>query len=191
MNLADAIPGYREAVEREKFEREIAFLDIPETAGGVQLMPLTLRRVIALNVAGSPFVCGGQPTPVNTALTLWALSPEYSPGARFARWRFIRRCRRINYLKTIRDLDEYFDSAFADSPGGRPVSGPSYYSFSAAVVDVFAHEYGWSEVDVMDIPFKRLWQYLKIIKRRSEPGCILFNPSDRVRGEWLKAQTSN
>jgi hypothetical protein len=52
-------------------------------------------------------------------------------------------------------------------------------------VDLFGREYGWREADILDAPVKRLFQYLKAISRRNGE-TVLFNPSDKVRGQWME-----
>ena len=90
------------------------------------------------------------------------------------------------FAAAMADAKAYLDDAFQDSPSGEGGESVSYYSFAASIVDVFGTEYGWRESDVLDMPLKRLWQYLNAIRKRHNPDSIMFNPSDRVRGDWLK-----
>lgn len=186
-NLFDQIPGYREACEAERFARDLAFAEVPEDVCGIAVGPLNWLRFIRLALIGSPFVCGGNITPSEVAAALWLISTDYDPGARFKRWCFLQRLRRKSYLKLCAGLDAYFQDALDEAPGGQPVTGPSYYSAIAAHVDCFAHEYGWSEAAVVRLPFKQLFQLLRCIQSR-HGDKIFFNPSDRVRGEWLQQQ---
>lgn len=188
-SVVDLIPGLRAAVEAEQYARDLAFAEVPEDVAGVAVGPLNWLRFIRLVLTGSPFVCGGNVTPRAVAATLWLLAPDYDPAARWRRWCFLRRVRRKPYLKLCEALDNYFKEALADAPAGRPSNGdaPSYYSAIASQVDLFAHEYGWSAAEIIRIPFKQLWQLIRCVQARHGEN-VFFNPSDRIRGDWLRQQ---
>lgn len=190
-SLLDQIPGLKDAVAAEQYARDLAFAEVPEDVAGVAVGPLNWLRFTRLALTGSPFICGGAVTPVEIAATLWLLSPDYDPRARWRRWCFLRRVRRVSYLKLCAALDQYFQAALADAPGGSgpPGDTPSYYSALASQVDVFAHEYGWPAAAIVRLPFKQLWQLLRCIQARHGQRTF-FNPSDRVRGDWLRAINS-
>lgn len=187
--LFDRIPGLRDAVEAERFQRDLAFAEVPEDICGVTVVPLNWLRFIRLAVSGSPFVCGGEVNPHDVAAALWLLSPDYSPTSKWRRWLFMRRVRRIPYLKLCEGLDNYFQEALADAPGGRSrEDSPSYYSAPAAQMDLFCSEYGGiTPENFTRIPFKQLWQLLRCIQARHGEK-VFFNPSDRIRGDWLRQQ---
>lgn len=176
---------YREAVEAESTARNFAFLDVAEGVNGVAVRPMTLNDVMVLDGIRSPFMVGGRtPTPHDLVVFLWLQSPNYTPG-KFALWRFSRRCRELNYSDTCKAVVEYLDAAFMDSPGGRR-GGESYYSFAAGIVDALASQYGWPEKEILNLPLKRIWQYLNCVKARLSPKPVLFNPlSGKVRRDWL------
>jgi hypothetical protein len=200
LNLLDQIPGLKDAVAAEQYARDLAFAEVPEDVAGVAVVPLNWLRFTRLALAGSPFVCGGAVTPREIAATLWLLSPSYTNGhdggasvlaSRLRRWLFLRRLRRVSYLQLCAALDEYFRAALADAPGGSGTPGdtPSYYSALASQVDLFAHEYGWPAAAIVRLPFKQLWQLLRCIQARHGQRTF-FNPSDRVRGDWLRSLNS-
>lgn len=187
MDLFDKIPGYREAVATERFNRDAAFAELPEAIEGIAVGPLNWLRFVRMVLVESPFVCGGQVTPVAVATALWLLSPEYHPNAPLRRWRFLHKLRGHSYLKLCDGIESYIRDALADSPGGGESPSPSYYSALASQVDCLAHEYGWTAAEVLRLPFKQLFQLLRCIQARHGHD-LFFNPSDRVRGEWLKQQ---
>ena len=185
MSLIDQIPGLGAAIEQERFVRDSSFLSLPEVIGGVDVQPMTLRHVIALSSVGSPFIAGGHASPEAVAQFVLLLA---KPQGWLAKRRLLRRIARLDYDATIAEIKAFMDEAFQDSPassGGRAQA--SYYSFAASLVDVFGTEYGWSENEILDVPLKRLFQYLNAIRKRHNPEAVLFNPSDRVRGEFLAA----
>jgi hypothetical protein len=124
---------------------------------------------------------GGYPMPHDVGAFL-CLVGEWSG---FSRWLNLHNLGRVTFQDSVKQIDAFLKESFQDSPGGAgDMESPSYYSFAASLVDLFGHEYGWSEADILDAPIKRLFQYVKAISRRSGE-AVLFNPSDRVRGEWM------
>jgi hypothetical protein len=176
---------YQAAVEAESTARNFAFVDVAEDVNGVAVRPMTLRDVMVLDGIKSPFMVGGSaPSPQDLIVFLWLQSPSYSPSS-FKLWLFTRKHRSLNYADTCKAIINYIDAAFMDSPGGKR-SGESFYSFAACIVDSLANQYGWREQDILNMPLKRIWQYMNCIKARLSPKPVLFNPlSGKVRREWL------
>jgi hypothetical protein len=104
----------------------------------------------------------------------------------------LRRLGRVSYSNAFDSISDFIGEAMQDSPGGAGGDGEaiSYYSFGASLVDCLAKEYGWIEASILDMPLKRLFQYLKVISRRNGE-TTLFNPSDKVRGKWLAELNKN
>lgn len=178
------IPGYREAVEREQLTRAAAFLDGPATYSGIEFSELTLRRLLLLAVSGNPFICGGQVSPGDAGQLLWICSPECTPDPR-KRDKFIRRISRIDSGILLAGIREYLDAMLADLPGGSGQMAAQPTHWAAGVVHAIASAYGWTDECIMDLPVRRLWQYLRCIRRQSDPKAVFANPSDRVRAQWL------
>jgi hypothetical protein len=186
-DLRDIIPGYREALEQEELQRNVAFLDVPELICGIEVSPFTLNHLCRLQCISSPFVCGGVMSPADVALFLWAVSPEYHPKARLRRWLFIRRARGLNYADTVKAIEQYLADAFADRTGGgsRGFSPPNWSGY-ASICASLAAEYGWSVSQIMAMPVKQVWQFLRIVERRTNPKATFSNRrSEAVRRDWL------
>ena len=179
------IPGLADAIAKQDLVRDAAFLVDREHIAGVAVRPLTVRDLAALQAIGSPFMVGKQPGAGDVAAFLWLLHPKYHPRARVRRWLFLQSLRRRNFIKLVEGIREYIAESFQDTPGGTSTTEPSYYSVAAALVGMFASNYGWSETEILNLPVKRALQYRAEIMRRINPDSILFNPSDRVVGEWL------
>jgi hypothetical protein len=189
--LFQIIPGYREAVERETLDREAAFLPVTESIAGVEVLPLTPLHYSMLECAGSPFVRGGLPNPGDVLAFLWCVSPRYCSGY-WRRWLFARSLRRLSFVRAVQGIGEYLTAAFADAPGVKQTGfKPSYYSGTAALVDLLASQYGWTEETILRIPFKRLFQYARAIRARHDDKPIFFNPSDSVISEWQERDELN
>ena len=201
----DDIPGYKEALLAERELRQLPFLPVSELVCGVEVRPLTPRMHLALESSGSVFVCGGQIDEVEVSRFLWAISinyrwPSTSPFKvvrqlhrtveLFRRRRFVRSIRRIRFDKAVEDIRNYIDDAYADSPGS-PGAGPEHWSWCAGLVDCLSGAYGWDYEKVLDLPVKVGLQLRKIIRKRANPNEVMFNRSDRIRGNWLAEQNRN
>ena len=215
MMRLDDIPGYAQAVEREALIRNAAFLPVNESIGGFEVMPMTLRHLVALRVARSPLLGGTLPAPVDLAAFLWLLSPEFTLGESRARTRLLAQCRRefmpvckpwlrTSLAMTIwerKEIDRighaaqlidaargYVEEAFQDAPPpAKPTPGQkSYYCDAISICALFGREFGWSEAQTMALPLKRLFQYLKVMQR--DGNQPLYNPSDSVVAKWQAEQ---
>lgn len=198
------IPGYREAVKREAQVRDTAFLDGLEIVCGVEVCPLSLRRLIWLEQAHNGFVVpwrfddDGEMF-AHAVQFLYFMRPSYSPpkSAKESFWQsfcsgmkeqlFINRMARTNRDETLDELSGWIKSAFMDAPnagnGGVPTA--SYASYPAYVVDLFA-EAGlpFTYTEIMDMPLARLWQHWRIAARRVKD-TALTNPSDDLATKHL------
>ena len=176
------IPGLEQAIKRETAIRDQSFLELPEVIGGIDVQPLTLRHVLLLEGIGSPFICGGYVQPHDAAAFLLVVTGR-PKGLK--RWRLLRRVGGLNAKEAVGEIESYLSETFMDAPASSQSQATAYFSNAAALVDCFGSEYGWSEAAVLDIPLKRLFQYVKVITKRNNPKAILFNPSDKVKGRFL------
>ncbi len=187
--LLEDIPGYREEIEKarslEAELRERAFLGVRREVCGVDVCDITPRRLSYLLAVDCAFISGGRISPEDVALFLWVLSPKFKPGSKWRRWLFVRGLRSLPFERCVREICEFVDDQFMDSPSGG--GGEAYVSFQASLVNVVASEYGWSERAVMDCPIPRLYQYLRAIQRNHDPRAILFNHrADRARANAIR-----
>jgi len=201
MSLFDEIPGYRAALSAETEQRDAAFLQLPIAVARkwprrpLALLPLTIRRMLILEHAQSPFVCGGKnaPTAGDIALFLWVCSPGFCADKK-RRDSFIKSCRTVNASDALETIRRMVNAAFYDSPPRSSDGGesPSYWSMAASFVDCFAAEYGWPMDTTLDAPLAGVLQLFKVIQHRRSAiageRVPLFNPSDSVKSRWLMAQ---
>jgi hypothetical protein len=191
VNLPDAIPGYREAIEAEARHREGAFLRLPEFVCGIQVEPMTLRRFTLLNHLGIEPGASWE----SLELFLWLMSPHYTPRNGWARrrhemrcaWAFLRHGVSVVYLCANAWLAEQF----TDAPSGKatPVFQVDNTSGIARQVDTLASEYGWQVDRVLDLPLRVAFQLQREIQTRNSANRpTFFNPSDKVRTRWLEAK---
>jgi hypothetical protein len=187
----DQIPeldeAIKKAVSKEQFDRNLSMLQLPETVCGVSLRPLTLSDMVRHSVVGSPFINGGWHYDVTQTLRFYTLQCTHRSA--FRKWQMRRRLvSRVNLDIAADAALEFVEGAFTDAPvPSGVVDGPSYYSPGVAAVDLLAQEYGWTLSEIQSLPLKILFQFYNRISHRQSPRAILFNPSDRVRGDWMNS----
>lgn len=185
MSLLEEIPGLRAAIEQEQFSRGIAYAGIDLEFGGVRVHQFTLRLLVRLSLAESPFVMGQPAQEADVALFLWAISTGWTQDER-ARKRFLKRLRGLNIQAACEWIRDYLEASFLDAPAsGKP--SVAYWSYVTPIIHRLATEYGWTVAEIMDAPLAVVFQQLNYIAHAKSQNAVLFNPiSDRVRGDWLK-----
>lgn len=182
----DAIPGYREACEREQEARNLAVSSQTVPLCGLSVYQLAPRHVCLLRLCQNAFFCGGRIQPEDVAFFLWVVSPEYSLDHK-KRDKFLRRnVSALKYVDSVKQIKEYLDRAFMDAPptGGDP-GGAQYVAPVVFLIDLFASQYGWTDEKTMSTPLPALFQYMKAIRLRVNPRATMFNPSDGLKSKHL------
>ena len=209
------IPGLAEAVQRQRLNRDASFLSVTRSVSGYELVPLTPYHLNILNVMGNPLPGGGEVSPLQLAAFLWVLSPGFSENDPRARQRFLKRCReftppprpffkfglrmelyqlkfeqRIQRAKTILDAcREYLKDTFQDRPVfPKNKIGKSLESYTDPIsfCALLAREYGWGEQYILHLPLTRIFQYVIEIRSHHDPDFVPTNPSDEIKGAWLR-----
>jgi hypothetical protein len=198
------VPGYGRAVQHESRVRDSGFAGGNEIVAGVEVVPLSLRRLLWLERARNGFVvpCTFDDAAERLAHALQVLyfcRPGYrapvSPvrgllAAAFEQWRITRFMRRVLARQkpdvVIREVYEWLDEAFMDAPQPpdksqeRIVSSSAHASYPAYIVTLFAAGGMTQSVqEIMEMPLKTLWQYVRLLQNRVY-GMPLSNPSDEV-----------
>ena len=186
MTHTPRIPGLREAIDKEQYARLVSFLELDETVCGVDLRPFRLHDLCNLRAIKSPFIVGG---PITQLAAVQFFVYQCTKRSRLRRWFMINRLGRIPLETLANAITTFLDEAFMDSPPiVKDLNSPQYYSDVAAIGDAFASAYGWSRLEIMKLPMAVLFQQLKCIQHHNDPNAIMFNPSDKVRGDWLRQQ---
>lgn len=181
------IPGYAEALEKEREFRDLAFCDWQIPLCGLSVNQFSYLHLLILGNCENAFTEGATPMPEDVAFFLWVVSPEYVPNNPAKRDEFIEAiAEKVKFIEGCKAIYEYLDAAFQDAPGGGAnVPTKVYTSFVAPICDLFAHEYGWDDQVTMRKPVARLYQLVRRIQRRNNPQAIMFNRSDAVLGKYL------
>jgi hypothetical protein len=189
--LLDIVPGYKEALEHESRIREYSFLDLPEMIGPIKVKPFTPRHFALLELKRSPFLHGIIPDVDDTIFFVWVVSEDFEYN------NDVKRIALIEKLMTAdippegiaKECYEYLTESFYDSMNTNTeddkIESSPQYSWVASIVNMLASNYHWSEEAILNIPFKRINQYIKCLRQQNNPKGIMFNPSDRCKSEWL------
>ncbi len=78
-DLEKIVPGLAEERAKERINRALAFAGITHTVCGLEIMSLTPAHRLGLQLVGSAFVRGAEPTYADSAQFLWYLSRDYAP----------------------------------------------------------------------------------------------------------------
>lgn len=190
------VAAYREAIDREGFSRDAAFLGAPETVLGFKVRPMTARHLLWLWTMQSPFVCAA-PIGDDRAEVVYHVKsflmvvsrrdPAPRWWSRLWRHRFDRRFKRFensefSCSEVIAACREYVSDATQDAPSGK--SGKIYYSAAANIANWICHAYhcplGEGIKMALDLPLKIAFQLMRADLKYNDPKAILFNPSESV-----------
>ena len=200
------IPGLREARKREARVRDTAFLDGLEMVCGVEVTPLSLRRLIWLEHARNGLIVpckfdSDEELLAHSLQLVYFCTPKFSPPASpvMSFWRTFRDGMKYHsfFQKALRsgtpevlvkEVRDWVSDSFMDAPtggGNNEVMPPSYASYPAYIVDKFA-EAGlpFSYSEIMDMPLRRLWQHWRVAMRRVND-TTLTNPSDDLATKFV------
>lgn len=180
------IPGLREAIKRENDIRDASFLDLTTSICGVEIRQMTPRDLLILDGIGNPLMSGQLPSPAQLAEFLWLLSPRYAVGAPVRRFLFGRSIRRLSYMAAVKACWRYIEDTFQDSPASSGASAMPYAGWCAHMIVGLSSNPVEAEGLILNTPLKRLFQYMKCIRRRNDPQSPVHNPSDKLKGDYAR-----
>jgi hypothetical protein len=203
------IPGLRDAIKRESRIRDTAFLDGLELVCGVEVAPLTLRRLIWLEQAHNGLVCPWKFESMDELLAhsvslLYFCTPNFNipTSPKFSFWKTVWdgaaqyrfRQKILGWWKPdliVSEVGGWVSDSMMDAPqggGNSEVKAPSFASYPAYIVDKFAQAgLPFTYEEIMTMPLRRLWQHWRICVRRVDEATIT-NPSDELAVNYLEAQ---
>lgn len=191
----DFIPGLKEAETKFRDEQIEAFAGVePDICGMIGVLPFTPQMYLELSGAGNRLLAAEVVTPIDVAQFLWRVSPGFSRTAKPKVKKAFHLC--ISVLPFDQAVDEllaYVSRAWAPMPNwpGGGAATPSAGVWPSRIVDMFAKEYGWTEEYILNLPFRRLWQYAnRVLERKSDKYTQRCPEVLRLRAEWLKSVNS-
>lgn len=210
-------PGYAEMARREREIRDVPFLGLPETVAGLDCAPLTLRRLMWLQMVKSPFLTTATPEELlekpNLATDIigffWITSPVFDPGNRRRRKQFDRTIEKSRLLQkpaaeVVAEIKTYMAEAFMDAEEGpqeksfySSAAGTTYLCHKLFGLEIDVWENGWlrrfwravtGKPNALDIPLKIIRQYVRAHRNSQNPTIFTNRLSDTKVREWLYPQ---
>lgn len=178
------IPGYREAITKERINRNAAFLNIPrQIAKGIVIRNMTARDFLILDELGLITEIQLNPDRPTIAKFCWMLAVK----KRF-KILFVWHCARLNLLEAQEKIKDYLQATFMDTPGysGDPNSQLPIASWIAHTAQFCASEFGWDDERTMDKPLRVLNQLINVTKARHDPGYLVNGLRGKVLADRLK-----
>jgi len=181
------IPGYDEALAREREIRESAFVSDKARIFNIevwQITPFLLARLFRMK---TPFFGHGEHSLHETLRFLWSVSTKFSQSIE-DRETFIQEaslCIAAEGLENvIAEIDQFIDDAFLDAPVGGVDSVPYICSVAWMIYRMKCEPHRLTEEQAGNTPIARIYQYIKCAQ--FEKGDILYNAiSDPVKATWL------
>jgi hypothetical protein len=185
------IPGYAEAILEERRRRNRSEFQIPDTVCGVELRPLTLHDIAVMQESGICFFDDSDDAldaPTSLVMLLWWQWTKRPKRATYRqKRRFARQVGRKSIEAAEDQIEEWLKWQFADAPPGQTGARGSVpiTSFAVSICDSLASRCSWARSEIMNMALPIIWQHLKLAAVAENPRAPRFNPSDRVKSEFL------
>jgi len=178
----------QKAAKEEADLRSTAFVFKTDRIGNYKVWSLTPRLVLILSLTDNPLMTGKPMDIFGVGEFLHIIMVDKKPSAHELTVE-ITMLPREELEKLVQDIDDYLELSFHDLTGSedevRPVNRD--YCSVASIIDLLANEYGWEDEYILDLPYRRIAQYIRAIARRKEPGVLFANPIyDKAMAEFLK-----
>jgi hypothetical protein len=192
IGISDILPGEKEAAEEFSREQVLAFAGIEPDISGISVRPFTPRMFVDLEIGKNALFGHGPLTPQSVAVFLWRISFAYERGNQEKRTQFLSFVAYLPWEETVEECLAYVSRAWLATPDWPSGTGPkSAGVWPARLVHMFASEYGWGEDYILDLPFRRLWQYANRVLEAHSPKYVQKAPGVRkARADWLKKENA-
>ncbi len=188
-DLYNLIPGLKEVESAYKVQQLEAFTGLePAICGVILVNPFTPQMFVELDGCGNAFFGDELPGVADVAAFLWRISPVYKRGDNEARLIFFGLINNLPYEQCAVELYQYLKRSWAGMPQGKSTARgqQSAGTWISRIVHILASKYGWSEEEILNKPFRRLWQYInRIIEEADEHYIERCPEAQRLRAEWL------
>ena len=129
----------------------------------------------------------------DVAVFLWRCSPYFTRTNDAQRRFFIGNLAVLPYQPAVDEITEYLRRAWDGMPmwPGKVKKDIALAQWPSRLVHMFASEYGWSEEYVLNLPFRRLWQYAnRILEEKNSNFTEKSGAVMRARDKWLIEQNA-
>lgn len=188
-SLEETIPGLREAEGNFREYLMEGFLGVePDICGAIGVLPLTPQMYIELEACGNALCTNRPATPVDVAVFLWRVNPGFFRTDQELRLKFNQCVAMLPWERTLLDCYAYMKRAWQGMPQWKTGKGPASAGvWPSRIVHMLATEYGWRDDYILNLPFRRLWQYANRILETNDRDYVQKAPGAmELRAKWLK-----
>lgn len=198
--LRQLIKEYNDAGYKESCIREFSFLPFHNEIAGIKVNQFTPRMFMFLDWLDSPFIHPKESILIGDLLQfLYVVSVDYNPSDKDGLLKFSELHSDINVTQTMMEVFDYINDVRLDEPPstvGESSNKRPYTAMIVPYIDMLASEYGWKDEYIMDLPFARMFQYVKAIQIRKANAAgtnpILFNKlSDKAQAAITQYRNEN
>jgi len=193
VNLEAVVPGLAEVLNRERIARARVFSDIPWTVAGCELIHMTPRHRLELQMVGNSFFRGSYPTKADIFQFLWRLNPRFTRRAGSVRGWMAKRhvakeVKRRTVLELAIEIQEFKETMLQDMPEATTGSGGSASKNAVhwlAAESYFYATHGLIPVkDYLDTPYLQLQQLFRAHRMTLDQDAQFINKSDQLVRDW-------
>ncbi len=205
MHLPDieaVIPGLGAARAGEHHARAMVFAGLTWTIMGCELVSLTPRHRLELQMAQNAFTRGIEASAIDVFQVLWRLNPNFCRKARplsrpwFARRKIVKIIRANPTPRIARELSRFLAAMLQDMPERREAapqpareSSARYLHWMGAELAFIMPRFpGITIESYLDTPYLVIQQLVRAWRVNNEDGVQFINASDALVNQWLRKQ---
>ena len=184
---ADEYARIRSEVENERL---IPWSSVPSfEIGEFELLPLSLRSMSDLAIAGNAFLIGGQASEIDVLTYIWRHSKDYSPdGDKNSFYRKVLKSKSVKGLAS--GVKNHVESAFLDSPKECNFGGISKQNALPPIAPIaslcteYGTAFGIDPLKVADVDLRIVFQCCRAI--RMKLGNVSYLEPEKLRNAKKK-----
>lgn len=196
--------SFKEAAEKQEETRASSlFPEVPTLLLGEPVRQFSLADWTLLDLAGNPFVSGGELTAAHAISVVWVLRKRWRWAGHGRVARALRRLLlsgllvryKFNESAIVDEVGAFMDSAFMDMPGRydesdrkggfNPVNMPRQAFEISLCCEVAAAFPSFSYAQLRTMPLAQFWQWLNAARKKADPEYRNSQPTDLVNRHYL------
>ncbi len=165
--------------DTERNLRLEALLGVEIEIAGIKLRQITGYDILEFEYAENKLLMGGKPDESDFCHFLWTLRHKSEKKNQKKIFKIVfQQMESVSFLEKVYSL---IDFTFHDLPASGKKEQKSYEAnpkvWMMGIIDIIAHEYGWTYDEIMNTPFERILQlYQYILKRLIGDKYNIRNP---------------
>lgn len=186
--MANGIPGFEQALERERSERNLAYLNPVEIVCGHRVRQVTPLLLCKLLEARSPFMCGGSygyPHVVQFLCILGESQLTTETAFLEEQRRLFAALVSIPLHECEKQISEFLGVTFRDQPSGKKDGAPIASSVAWLEYRMTGEPWKWTREQTLNTPLRIIYQQIRCWQKE-QGESVVNNLSHKAKAEWLK-----